>query len=324
MRPGRSVLLLLACLAGLGSALSGPASSQDFPRRPIRLLVGYAAGGSTDVLARLVADGLGGVLGRTVVVENRPGANANIATAVLVRAPPDGYTLFVGGAASAISESLYKDLAFSFPKDFAPVAFIGSMPNIMVVPKSLPAASPEDFVRIAKAGTPIALASSGVGATTHLAGELFRMRTGIEMIHAPYRGSAPALQDLIAGRVQVMFDNLSSSVPFIASGDLRALGVTGAARSPVLPDVPTLKEQGYDVVIVSWTALFAPLGTPRPIVDRINAAMARVLAAPDVRERLAVLGIEPRTMSPEEVGAYASAEVEKFRAIVVASGARIE
>ncbi|HEX2891478.1 tripartite tricarboxylate transporter substrate binding protein [Vineibacter terrae] len=317
--------LASALCAALMMTAAMPAQALDYPARPLRLVVGYAAGGSTDVLARLTASKLSELIGQQVVVENKPGANGNIAGESVARARPDGYTLFIGGAASAINASLYRRLSFSFAKDFAPVGMIGSTPSVMVVPMALPVKTPGEFVAYAKANPgKVNFASSGTGATTHLSGELFKLQTGIEMTHVPYKGSAPALADLVAGRVEVMFDNLISATPHIQSGQLRPLGLTGPVRRPSMPDVPTLKEQGFDVVVLSWAGIYVPAETPPEIIAYLNAQMRKVAAMPDYREKLSSLGVEPQVMGVDEMKSYTRAEIAKFARVVEASGARAD
>ncbi len=317
--------LASALCAALMMTAAMPAQALDYPTRPLRLVVGYAAGGSTDVLARLTASKLSELIGQQVVVDNKPGANGNIAGESVAHARPDGYTLFIGGAASAINASLYRRLSFSFEKDFAPVGMIGSTPSVMVVPMKLPVKAPGEFVTYAKANPgKVNFASSGTGATTHLSGELFKLQTGIEMTHVPYKGSAPALADLVAGRVEVMFDNLISATPYILSGQLRPLGLTGPIRRPSMPDVPTLKEQGFDVVVLSWAGIYVPAETPPEIIAYLNAQMRKVAAMPDYREKLSSLGVEPQVMGVDEMRAYTRAEIAKFARVVEASGARAD
>jgi tripartite-type tricarboxylate transporter receptor subunit TctC len=304
------------------AAASVPAQALDYPVKPIRIVVGYAAGGSTDVLARLTAAKLSELMGQQVLVDNKPGANGNIAGESVAHAKPDGYTVLIGGAASAINSSLYKHLSFSFEKDFIPVGMIGSTPSVMVVPKASTAKTPQDFVAFAKANPgKVNFASSGTGATTHLSAELFKLQTGIQMTHVPYKGSAPALADLVAGRVEVMFDNLISATPYIQSGELRPLGLTGPKRRASMPNVPTLSEQGFDVVVLSWAGLYVPAGTPPEVVEYLNAQMRKVGAMQDYKDRLSSLGVEPQVMSVDEMKAYTSAEVAKFARVVKASGA---
>lgn len=312
----------LAVALGVLAVLGSPARAEEFPTKPIRLVVGYAAGGSTDVIARLTAAKLTELVGQQVLVENKPGANGNIAAEQAARAPGDGYTLFIGGAASAINASLYKKLGFSFEKDFAPVAMIGVTPSVMVVRSALPVKTPQEFVAYAEANRgKVNFASSGTGATTHLSGELFKMATGVQMTHVPYRGSAPALNDLLGGQVDVMFDNLISATPLIRSGDLRPLALTGPTRKASLPDVPTLRELGYDVVVLSWVGIFAPASTRAEVVTFLNGKMRQVLAMPDYRTRLEDLGVDPQAMTPDELAAFRAAEIRKFARAIEVSGA---
>lgn len=317
----RTAVLLLAVLLGAAA----PADAQDFPSKPIRLVVPYPAGGSTDILGRLIAQKLSDALGQQVVVDNRAGAGGNIGTEIVAKAPGDGYTISVGGGANTINATLYKNLSFDFARDLVPLGMIGTVPNMMVVPPSSPAKTPQEFISYAKANQgKLNYASSGNGATTHMAGELFKSVTGVQMQHVPYRGSSPALQDLMAGRVDVMFDNFASSVQLVKSGQLRALALTGPERQEALPDVPTLKELGIDVEAVSFFALYAPASTPRAIVERYNSEIRKIVKMPDVRARLADFGASPKDMSSEELAAFTRSEIKKWAKVIEISGARID
>jgi tripartite-type tricarboxylate transporter receptor subunit TctC len=316
----RVVLTALLLAASVGSSLAA-----NYPNRPIRLIVGYPAGGSTDVLARLMAAKLSDLVGQQVIVENKPGATGNIATEFVVRSPADGYTLSIGGAASTINASLQKNLTYDFARDLAPVGLTSRSPNIMVVPAASPAKTPAEFIAYTKANPgKVNYASSGNGASTHMAAELFKLVTRAEMTHVPYRGNAPALTDLITGQTQVMFDNLPSSAPFIRAGQLRALAITGSARTDAFPELPTLKELGYDVEVYSWTGLYAPAATPREIVDYLGAQLLKIVAMPDYQARLKDLGAEAVPMGPDELGAYTRVEITKWAKVVEVSGAKID
>lgn len=320
---GCALALSLAVLAG-GSSPSAHAQ-QPWPSKPLRLVVGYAAGGATDVLARLVALRLGDELGKPVVVENRAGANSNVGAEVVAKAEPDGYTLYVYTIANTINASLYDKLGYDPAKDFEPVGMIAKIPNVLVVNPSLPVKSVADYLRFAReSSSGITFASSGSGSSIHLSGEIFRMRSGINMLHVPYRGSAPAVTDLLGGQVQSMFDNTPSAMPHVKAGRLRAIAVTSPQRLPLLPDVPTVAESGYPGFDVqSWFAIAAPAGTPKPVVDRLNAALNKALAAPDVRQRMQDLAAHPQPGTPEQMRIFMMSEIKRWHDVVKQSGARV-
>lgn len=319
----RSLLALPFAAAPLGAV-----RAQTYPSRPVTIIVPFVAGGTTDIMARLMADRLGAVLGQRFVVENRPGAGGNPGSAAVARAEPDGLTLLMGTVGThAINASLYAKMPFDPVRDFAPVAFVSGVPNAMIVnPERTPVRTPAEFVEFARTKPGGAnMASSGLGTSIHLSGEMFQQRTGLKMTHVPYRGSAPALTDMLSGQVDVMFDNLPSCLGFIQGGQLRALAVTSAARSAALPDVPTLAESGFpDFDASSWFGLFAPRGTPEAITARLNKESLTALATDDLRRRLAELGAEPRPMTPVEFAAFIDAEGVRWAAAVKASGARLE
>lgn len=320
---GCALALSLAVLAG-GIPPSVHAQ-QPWPSKPLRLVVGYAAGGATDVLARLVAMKLGDELGKPVVVENRAGANSNVGAEVVAKAEPDGYTLYVYTIANTINASLYDKLGYDPAKDFEPVGMIAKIPNVLVVNPSLPVKNVADYLRFAKeSSSGITFASSGSGSSIHLSGEIFRMRSGINMLHVPYRGSAPAVTDLLGGQVQSMFDNTPSAMPHVKAGRLRAIAVTSPQRLPLLPDVPTVAESGYPGFDVqSWFAIAAPAGTPKPVVDRLNAALNKALAAPDVRQRMQDLAANPQPGTPEQMRIFMMSEIMRWHDVVKQSGARV-
>jgi tripartite-type tricarboxylate transporter receptor subunit TctC len=321
----RTALALAAVVLSSGAALSQPAS---YPSRPVRIIVPFTAGGTTDIFARLVGEKLSGSLGQQFIIDNRGGAGGNIGTDAVAKAEPDGYTLVMGTVGThAINASLYAKMPYDPLNDFAPVAYVAGVPNLMVVsPKKVKATTVQGFIAEAKA-TPnkFNMASSGNGTSIHLSGELFKQMTGIEMPHVPYRGSGPAVNDLIGGQVDVMFDNLPSSIEQVRAGNLRALAVTSAKRSPAVPDMPTLAEAGLpDFEASSWFALFAPKGTPPEITGKLNQEVRKALESPDLQKRFADLGGEIRPMSPEELMAYVKTEHEKWAKVVKASGAKVD
>lgn len=319
---------LLALAAGIAGATALPLHAQPdaWPSRPIKLVVGYAAGGATDVIARLVAVKMGERLGQPVVVDNRAGANSNVGAEVVAKAPPDGYTLYVFTIANTINASLYAKLGYDPQKDFEPIGLIAKIPNILVVNNNLPIKSIADYVRFAKASKDgITFASSGSGSSIHLSGEMFKMQTHLNMLHVPYRGSAPAVTDLLGGQVQSMFDNTPSALPHVQGGRLRAIAITSAKRSPLLPDVPTVAESGFPGFDVqSWFGLAAPAGTPKPVIDRLNAELNKVLAAPELRQRFQDLAASPEPGTPEQMRSFAAAETQRWREVVQTSGAKAE
>ena len=305
---------------------SGSAFAQSWPSRPVHYIVPFPPAGATDILARIIADKISGPLGQPVVVENRPGAAGNVGTEMVVKSAPDGYTMLQGTAAQPISETLYTKLGFSFEHDLAPVAMIALVPNVMVVNPSVPATTVKEFIALAKSKPgQINFASSGSGTSIHMSAEMFKMITGVDIVHVPYKGSGPALTDLMGGQVSVMWDNLPSSMPFIKSGKLRALAVTTTKRFPALPDVPTMQEAGvpgYDAA--GWFGILMPKATSKEIVKRLNGEVNKALALPDVKEKLALQGSEPTPMTPEELGAFIHNEVVKWAKVVKASGAKVE
>jgi tripartite-type tricarboxylate transporter receptor subunit TctC len=311
----------------LGASSSGVAQ-EKYPNRPVRVIVPFAAGGTTDIFARLIADKLSQTLGQQFVVENRGGAGGNIGADAVAKAAPDGYTLVMGTVGThAINPSLYAKMPYDPLTDFEPVAFAAGVPNLMVVnPKNVKATSVKDFIAEAKAAPKkFSMASSGNGTSIHLSGELFKQMTGVEMPHVPYRGSGPAINDLVGGQVEVMFDNLPSSIEQAKAGNLRALAVTSAKRSPALPDVPTLAESGLaGFEASSWFALFAPKGTPAEITGRLNAEVRKALEGDDLKKRFTELGGEIMPLSPPELMEYVRAEHAKWAQVVKTSGAKLD
>jgi tripartite-type tricarboxylate transporter receptor subunit TctC len=315
--------LALACAAVV---MAGAArADDDYPNHPVRWLVGYPPGGSTDICARLVGQYLSEHLHQQFAVENKPGAGNNLATEIAARAPADGYTVFLVNPANAINASLYKNLPFDFIRDMAPVAGFIRVPNVMEVNPNVPAHTVKEFIDYAKANPgKVNLASSGIGTSVHLSGALFMMMTGLELVHVPYRGAAPALTDLLANQVQVMFDNLPSSIGHIQGGRLRALAVTTATPSKALPGVPTVAETvpGYEAS--AWFGMAVPKGTPRPIIEKLNRLVNEALADPGMQAKLADLGGVLIPGTPEDFGKVIADETAKWAKVVQATGATAE
>jgi tripartite-type tricarboxylate transporter receptor subunit TctC len=324
MATRRTTIALLA-LGLCALAAPHPASAADYPTRPVRFIVGYPAGGSTDIIARLIGQRLSERLGQQFVVENKPGAGNNIGTESVVRADPDGYTVLLVNPANFINTTLYANLNFNFVRDIAPVASFLRVPNVMTVASEVPAKTVAEFIAYVKANPgKVNLASSGNGTSVHLSGEMFMAMTGAKMLHVAYKGAAPATTDLLGNRVQVMFDNMPSIIGHIRGGKLRALAVTTSERSPELPDVPTVAETvpGYEA-----SALFgmgAPAKTPPEIIARLNHEINEVLAEPDVKKRLTELGGAPLITSPKDFGDTIKAETEKWGKVVKSADIKIE
>jgi tripartite-type tricarboxylate transporter receptor subunit TctC len=315
-------------LAALALAATVPAAVQaqdKWPSKPITYIVAFPAGGTSDILARLIAQKLGPALGTTVIVDNKAGAGGSVGSEQVSRAAPDGYTLLGGTISShAINVSLYPKLGYDPVTSFVPIALIGTNPVVLVTRQDSPYKSVADVIAAGKAKKPMTSASAGNGTSQHLALELLKFKTGIGIDHIPYKGSAPAIQDVMAGQVDMMFDTTVVAGPHIESGKLRALAVTSAKRLPNLPNVPTVAETvpGYEVV--SWQAIFAPAGTPKAIQQRLHDEVNKILAQPDVKERLAKLGMEPGQMSTEQFTAFQKAEVAKWAQLIKAANIKIE
>jgi tripartite-type tricarboxylate transporter receptor subunit TctC len=309
----------VAAFAALAVALPLRAAGDDYPSRPVKIIVPFAPGGSTDVVARILADKLGAELKQSFVVDNRAGAGGNIGADLVAKSAPDGYTLLMGTTGVlSINGHLYKSLSYDPDKDFAPVSYTSLITNILVVNPEVPARTVPELVRLAKTKPgSLTFASSGSGSSTHLSGELFKALTATDIVHVPYRGSSQALIDVMSGQVTMLFDNAPSSLPFIQQGKLRAVAVTSTRRLPNLPDLPTLEEagvKGYESL--SWSGIVAPAGTPRPIIEKLNASIDRILKMEEVRQKLAALGVEPVGGTPEAFARHVRAESEKWGKLV--------
>jgi len=314
------LVLALLCLSPLAAA-----NAADYPTRPVHIIVGYPPGGSTDIVARLIGNWLSQRLGQQFIVENRAGAGNNIGTEQVTKAAPDGYTMLLVNPANAINTSLYKKLNFNFLRDIDPVASVIQVPNVMEVNPNVPAKTVPEFIAYVKANPDkVNVASSGNGTSIHLSGELFKMMTGIKMTHVPYKGSAPMLTDLLAGQVQVTFDNLPSSIGHIKAGKLRALAVTTAKRSPELPDVPTVAESvpGYEAS--AFFGFGVPHGTPKEVVDKLNHEINEALKDPGMLKKLGDLGGIPVAGTPADFGKFLAAETAKWEKVVRAANLSIE
>jgi tripartite-type tricarboxylate transporter receptor subunit TctC len=320
MKLPRRQFLHLAAGAATLPAVSRIARAQSYPTRPVRIIVPFPAGGPYDIHARLMGPWLSERFSQPLVIENRPGAGGNIGIEAVVRARADGYTLLLVGVGAAINATLYEKLNFNFMRDIAPVAAISRVPNIMEVHPSFPAKTVPEFIAYAKANPGrINMASGGNGTAAHVTGELFKMMTGINMTHVPYRGSAPALTDLIGGQVQVTFDPLPSSIEHIRAGKLRALAVTTIVRSEALPDVPTVGDFVPGFEASAWYGVGAPRNTPSEIVDRLNKEINAALADPKMKGRLADVGSIPTSMTPAEFGIFVAEETEKWGKVIRAA-----
>ncbi|GAB1577736.1 Bug family tripartite tricarboxylate transporter substrate binding protein [Bordetella petrii] len=321
----KKILTRAACGAALAAyACTFPAAAQDFPRRAITLIVPHSAGGTSDILARTVASEVGKTLGQTIVVDNKGGANGSIAAKAVATAAPDGYTLLLATASThGINPSLYKKLQYDAVKDFTPVTLLATVPNVLVVNKQVKATNVQELIAEIKAGgNAFNMASAGAGTPGHLAGEMFKQRTGLEFVHVPYKGGSPALADLIGGQVQFLFTTIPGALPHIKAGTLRALAVTSPRRSPALPELPTMAESGLPgFQAISWHGIVAPAGTPPAVVDTLNQAFSKALAAPEVRQRLMEEGAEAAAINTGEFGAFIQSEIAAWAEAVKASGA---
>jgi len=309
------------------AAMPLPAAAQSYPAKAIRYVVPFPAGGPLDIVARALGQELNRSWGQPVIIDNRPGAGGNIGAELVARSPADGYTILMGAVSThAINVTLYGKLPYDPLRDFAPVTLITSVPNVLVVHPAVPARNVRELIALAKSRPgQLNFASGSTGSAGHLAGELFKTTAGVDMTHIPYKGAAPAVVDLLAGHVSLMFDNLASALPNIKAQRVRALAVTTLRRSPFLPQLPTISEsglKGFD--IGTWFGIFAPAGTPPEIVERLNAEITRILGTPAMKERLAGLGAEPQPDTPAQFAAYVKSEMTKYAAIIRQSGAKVE
>jgi len=323
MKLPRRKFLHLAAGAAAMSAVSHRARAQAYPSRPVRLIVGFAAGQAIDITTRLMGQWLSERFGQQFIVENRPGAGGNLGTEAVVRAPPDGYTLLAVGSNNMINATLYEKLNFNFIRDIAPVASIARVPQVMEVHPSFPAKTVPEFIAYAKANPgKVSFASAGNGSVAHVTGELFRMMTGINMLHVPYRGAAPALTDLLGGQVHVMFDNMPSSIEHIRAGRLRPLAVSATTRLDELPDIPTVGDFVPGFETSAWGGVGAPKDTPTEIIDMLNREINAALADPKLKARFADLGGKVLPLSPAEYGKRIAEETEKWGKVIKFSGAK--
>jgi tripartite-type tricarboxylate transporter receptor subunit TctC len=324
MNPSRTRRALLAAALSCASPLA--AAQGAYPDKPIHITVTFTPGGAPDILARLIGERLATAWGQSVIIDNRAGAGGNTGSDYVAKAAPDGYNLVLGTVGThAINGALYPKMPYDMVRDFAPVSLLATTPNMLVVHNGVPAKNLQEFIALGKREGKMSFASSGSGTSIHVSGELFKTMTGIDMEHIPYKGRASAIPDLLGGRVTMMFDNMPSSLPLVREGKLRALGVTSARRSAAAPEIPTIAEQGlagFDAV--SWFALFAPAGTPRPIIDKLQGEVSRMFKTPEVAKRLTELGLDPVAGTPDELAAYQRTEIVKWAKVVKDSGAKVE
>ena len=320
----RILLGTVVCL--FAAAMSLTTKAADYPTRPVHVIVGLTAGSGVDIMARLVGQKLAESMGQPFVVENRPGAGSNIATHFAAQAAPDGYTIFVPTIANAINATLYKNLQFDVLRDFSPVILAATAPNLLIVNPKVPANTVQEFIALAKKQPgKLTIGSSGIGTSPQMTGELFRRRAGIDLLPVPYKGGPEATAALLGGQIDSLFAITSTALPHIAAGRVRALAVTSRARSPLLPNVPTVAESGMPgFEAVTWFGFAVPTGTPRPIIDRLNVEIGKALAMPDVKQKLSAQGIDVAGGTPEQFGAYMHDEFTKWGQLVKDSGAKVE
>ena len=320
-------LVMAACGAGLLALASGAASAQNYPNRPIRLIVPFGPGGGSDFVGRLSGQKLSEQMGQQVVVDNRAGAASLVGTEIVQRAAPDGYTLLLGDTGFSINLAYYKNAKYDPVRDFAPVTVVADTPYILAVNPSLPyAGSLKDFIAAAKAQPgKLGVGSSGAGSGTHFTGELFRLRAGVDMIHIPYKGGGAVLADVMAGHIQSTMTTPPAALPLVKSGRLKILAAASAKRSPLLPDVPTFAENGVnDVLVSNWYGILSVGGTPQPVIKRLHDELLRAIASPDMRERLTAAGLQPAPVTPEQFSRNIVAEVERWKRVARESGIKQE
>jgi tripartite-type tricarboxylate transporter receptor subunit TctC len=318
---------LTAVAAGLLALGAGAAAAQTFPARQMRMVVTFPTGGAPDILARTITEKLDPAWGQSMIVDNKPGAGGNIGAEFVARAPADGHTLVMGTVGThSINGSLYAKIPYDMVKDFAPVTLIASTPNLLVVNNDVPAKNVQELIALAKAKPgQLTYGSPGIGTSVHVSGELFNSMAGVKTTHVPYKGRQMAIPDLLGGNITMMFDNMPSAIPVVRDGKLRAIGVTSAKRSPSAPEIPTIAEQGLPgFEATSWFAVFAPAGTPRPVVDRLHAEITRIFNLPDVKEKMSKLGLDPILGGPEELSRVQAAEIAKWAKVIRDSGAKAE
>lgn len=325
----RGLTALSAALAAsfvVSSPAAAQAGAQAYPSKPIHIIVTFTPGGAPDILGRLLADRLQAAWGQTVIVENKPGAGGNIGADYVAKQPGDGYNLVVGTVGThAINGALYSKMPYDMVKDFTPITLLATTPNMLVVHNNVPAKSVKELIDYGKKEGKLTFASSGSGTSIHVSGELFKSMTGVDMEHIPYKGRASAIPDLLGGRVTMMFDNMPSSLPLVREGKLRALGVTSAKRSPAAPEIPTIAESGLPgFEAVSWFALYASPGTPKPVADKLQAEVSKILKSPDASKKLSDIGLEPVGGTAEELAAYQRTEIAKWAKVVKESGAKAD
>jgi len=317
---------LAITLASVANTAAAQLAATGFPDKPLRIVVTFTTGGAPDTLARILSDKLSTAWGQPVIVDNKPGAGGNTGADFVAKAAPDGYTIVVGTVGThSINPALYSKMPYDAVKDFAPITLLATTPNMLVVNNDVPATNLKDFIALGKKEGKMTFASSGSGTSIHVSGELFKTMTGIDMVHIPYKGRATAIPDVLGGRVTMMFDNMPSSLPLVREGKLRALGVTSSVRSPAAPEIPTIAESGLPAFdAVSWFALFAPANTPKPIIDKWQLEVRRILKLPDVAKRLADAGLDAVGGTPEELAAYQKSELTKWAKVVKDSGAKAD
>jgi tripartite-type tricarboxylate transporter receptor subunit TctC len=321
------VVLAACCLGVLAPADHAQSAAQSYPARPVRWIVPFAPSGPTDIMSRAVAEKLSQRLGQPFVVDNRPGAGGNIGAEVVAKSAPDGYTLMIGHVGThAINSTLYPKIAFDPVRDFTPITLIATLPLALVVNAALPFKDAKQLIAHAKAHPgQLNFASAGNGGPTHLTGELLKSSAGIDIVHVPYKGNAAALTDLIAGRVQMMFSNMLTSMPHVRAGKLRAIGISSPERSPQAPDLPTIAESGVPgFSAVPWYGVLGPAALPAPIVAKLNAEIGHALAAPDMHQRFVAQGVDLQSSTPEQFGALIKSEILKWRKVVRESGAKVD
>ncbi len=320
------VTLALTAATFSGAQTAPQASATNFPNKPLRIVVTFTTGGAPDIIARLLGERFTAAWGQPVIIDNKPGSGGNIGADFVAKAAPDGYTLVLGTVGThSINGALYAKMPYDMVRDFTPVSLLATTPNLLVINNDVPAKTLQELITLGKREGKMSFASPGSGTSVHVSGELFKSLTNIDMTHIPYKGRASAIPDLLGGRVTMMFDNMPSSLPLVREGKLRALGVTSLTRSAAAPDIPTIAEQGLPgFEAVSWFAMFAPPSTPKPVVEKIQVEIQRILKQPEIAKKLTDIGLEPVGSSAEALAAYQRAEITKWAKVVKDSGAKVE